>query len=275
MTATRRTASTAAAVLLTVAFAVLVSGFVRTSTAVYAAGRLSAVSAAWMALPDRAPGLTHQAAAATPGAAVLPTTVFVTDDAAPTPIRPLTALGVDLAAFTAATARSPSSPDRWRSCAATTRWVTASAAPSPGLPTQPYPVVSADGEQVALRVVAAVTDDSLPGDLLLPRAAVRAHDSSALTSAVYLAEPVDPPAGARVVDVAAWARGGPGGGPAGLARHPAADRGVGRLRGHRGGQHAADGRGRAGRGPAAGPAGRGDPAAGRPAGRRGVGRWWC
>ncbi|MGW3812103.1 hypothetical protein [Micromonospora sp. NPDC005113] len=122
MTATGRTASTAAPVLLTVAFAVLVSGFVRTSTAVYAAGRLSAVSAAWVALPDRALGLTDQAAAATPGAAVLPTTVFVTDDAAPTPIRPLTALGVDPAAFTAATARSPSSPDCWPSCAATTRW---------------------------------------------------------------------------------------------------------------------------------------------------------
>ncbi|MGW3812104.1 hypothetical protein, partial [Micromonospora sp. NPDC005113] len=58
---------------------------------------------------------------------------------------------------------------------------------------------------MALRVVAVVTDGSLPGDLLLPRTAVRAHDSSALTSAVYLAEPVDPPAGTRVVDVAAWA----------------------------------------------------------------------
>ncbi|MFI6262231.1 FtsX-like permease family protein [Micromonospora sp. NPDC051006] len=206
MTATRRTASTAAPVLLTVAFAVLVSGLVQTSTAVYAAGRLSVVNAGWVALPDRAPGLSDQAVAATPGAAVLPTTVFVTDDTAPTPIRPLTALGVDPAAFTVANrALTVLAGSLAELRGDDTVVITASAAPSSGLPTEPYPVVFADGERVALRVVAVVTDDSLPGDLLLPRAAVRAHDSSALTSAVYLAEPVDPPAGARVVDVATWA----------------------------------------------------------------------
>ncbi|WP_406079146.1 FtsX-like permease family protein [Micromonospora sp. NBC_00858] len=69
-------------------------------------------------------------------------------------------------------------------------------------------VVNATGRP-AIAVVSTPWSCSRPafadGDLLLPRTAVRAHDSSALTSAVYLAEPVDPPPGARVVDVAAWA----------------------------------------------------------------------
>lgn len=34
---------------------------------------------------------------------------------------------------------------------------------------------------------------------------VRAHDPSALTSTVYVRDRIDPPAGARVVDVATWA----------------------------------------------------------------------
>jgi putative ABC transport system permease protein len=60
---------------------------------------------------------------------------------------------------------------------------------------------------VALRIVAVVSDAALPGDLLLPRAVVRAHDPSALTSAVYVHDRVEAPAGsgARVVDVATWA----------------------------------------------------------------------
>ncbi|WBB70704.1 FtsX-like permease family protein [Micromonospora sp. WMMD812] len=205
-TATRRTASTAAPVLLTVAFAVLVSGMVRTSTAVYAAGRANAVNAGWVLLPDRAPGLSDQAVAAAPGAAVLPTTVFVPNDDPAPPYRPLTALGVDPAAFTAANrALSVVAGSLADLRGDDTVVVAASAAPGSGLPAEPLPVVFADGERVALRVVAVVTDDSLPGDLLLPRASVRAHDPSALTSAVYLSDPIDPPLGARVVDVATWA----------------------------------------------------------------------
>ncbi|MFI7487957.1 FtsX-like permease family protein [Micromonospora echinaurantiaca] len=206
-TATRRTASTAAPVLLTVAFAVLVSGMVQTSTAGYAAGRLSVVNAGWVLLPDRAPGLADPAVAAAGGASVLPTTVFVTGDPPTDGIRPLTALGVEPAAFATAnralTVLAGSLSDLRGDDAVV---LSASAAgATAALPARPFPVVFADGERVPLRVVAVVTDDSLPGDLLLPRAAVRAHDPSALTSAVYLTAPVDPPAGARVVDVATWA----------------------------------------------------------------------
>ncbi|MFG1913913.1 FtsX-like permease family protein [Micromonospora sp. NPDC048898] len=203
LTATRRTASTAAPVLLTVAFAVLVSGMVRTTTAAYAAGRADNVNAGWIVVPDRAPGLSDQAVAATGGTALLPTTVFRTDPGSGPADRPLTALGVDPAGFTAANRALTvvaGSLDDLRGD--DTVVVTASANLRPS---EPYAVVFADGTPVSLRVVAVVTDDSLPGDLLLPRAVVRTHDPSALTSTVFVRDRIDPPAGARVVDVATWA----------------------------------------------------------------------
>ncbi|MEU8331478.1 ABC transporter permease [Micromonospora sp. NPDC048839] len=203
LTATRRTASTAAPVLLTVAFAVLVSGMVRTSTAAWAAGRADNVNAGWIVLPDRAPGLSDQAVAATNGTALLPTTVFRTDPATPPADRPLTALGVDPAGFAAANRALTvvaGSLDDLRGD--DTVVVTAAANLRPS---EPYAVVFADGELVSLRVVAVVTEDSLPGDLLVPRAVVRTHDPSALTSTVYVRDRIDPPLGARIVDVATWA----------------------------------------------------------------------
>ncbi|WP_328424031.1 ABC transporter permease [Micromonospora sp. NBC_00389] len=206
LTATRRTASTAAPVLLTVAFAVLVSGMVLTTTAAYTAGRADNVNAGWVVVPDRAPGLSDRAVAATGGTALLPTTVFRTDPGARVKDLPLIALGVDPAGFAAAnrvlTVVAGSLDDLLGD---DTVVLTASAVSAVGLPPEPYPVVFADGERVSLRVVAVVTDNSIPGDLLLPRAVVRAHDPSALTSAVYVRDRIDPPIGARIVDVAAWA----------------------------------------------------------------------
>ncbi|MFG1714189.1 FtsX-like permease family protein [Micromonospora sp. NPDC049203] len=203
LTATRRTASIAAPVLLTVAFAVLVSGMVRTTTAAYAAGRADNVNAGWVVVPDRAPGLSDQAVAATGGAALLPTTVFDANPDSSPENRPLTALGVDPAGFTAAnralTVVAGSLDDL---SGGDTVVLPASANRQPS---EPYALVFADGERVSLRVVAVVTDDSIPGDLLLPRSLVRAHDPSALTSAVYVQDRVDPPVGARIVDVSAWA----------------------------------------------------------------------
>ncbi|CCH16289.1 ABC transporter permease [Micromonospora lupini] len=203
LTATRRTASTAAPVLLTVAFAVLVSGMVRTTTAAYAAGRADDVNAGWIVVPDRSPGLSDQAVVATGGTALLPTTVFRTDPATAPADRPLTALGVDPVGFAAANRALTvvaGSLDDLRGD--DTVVVTAAANLRPS---EPYAVVFADGELVSLRVVAVVTDDSLPGDLLLPRAVVRTHDPSALTSTVYVRDRIEPPVGARVVDVATWA----------------------------------------------------------------------
>ncbi|MEU1679004.1 ABC transporter permease [Micromonospora zamorensis] len=203
LTATRRTASTAAPVLLTVAFAVLVSGMVRTTTAAYAAGRADNVNAGWIVLPDQAPGLSDQAVAATGGTALLPTTVFRTDPGTAPADRPLTALGVDPAGFAAANRALTvvaGSLDDLRGD--DTVVVTASANLRPS---EPYAVVFADGTLVSLRVVAVVTDASLPGDLLVPRAVVRTHDPSALTSTVYVRDRIAPPVGARIVDVTTWA----------------------------------------------------------------------
>ncbi len=204
LTATRRTAAIAAPVLLTVAFAVLVSGMVRTTSAAYAAGRADNVNAGWIVLPDSGPGLSDAAVAETGGTALLPTTVYRTDPGAALPAnRPLTALGVDPAGFAAANkvlTVVAGSLDDLRGD--DTVVVTAA---TNLRPSAPYEVVFADGTTVPLRVVAVVTDDSLPGDLLLPRAVVRTHDPSALTSTVYVRDRIAPPVGARVVDVATWA----------------------------------------------------------------------
>ncbi|MGW5557288.1 FtsX-like permease family protein [Micromonospora sp. NPDC003944] len=203
LTATRRTAAIAAPVLLTVAFAVLVSGMVRTTTAAYTAGRADNVNAGWIVVPDRAPGLSDRAVAATGGTALLPTTVYRTDPGTVPQDQPMTALGVDPEGFAAANrvlTVVAGSLDDLRG--ADTVVVPASAN---RLPSEPYPVVFADGTAVSLRVVAVVTDTSIPGDLLVPRAVVRAHDPSALTSTVYVRDRIEPPVGARIVDVATWA----------------------------------------------------------------------
>ncbi|MFC4042566.1 ABC transporter permease [Dactylosporangium siamense] len=247
LTAARRTASTAAPVLLTVAFAVLVSGMVRTSTGAYAAGRSARVDAGWVVAPDRAPGLSDAAAAAVPGgAAILPTTVFTPATSGGKP-RARVAIGVEPAALVAvnrrlqvlsgavtdlrgegtvvltrseATAAAASTAAPKEAAAATTA-PTAPAATAPegtaavegsggggsaGYPAV-YVVTFADGTTVPLRVVAVIADGSVPGDMVLPRATVRAHDPSALTSAVFVRDRVEAPAGsgARVVDVGTWA----------------------------------------------------------------------
>lgn len=203
LTATRRTASIAAPVLLTVAFAVLVSGMVRTTTAAYTASRADNVNAGWVVLPDRAPGLSDQAVAATGGTALLPTTVFGTDPGSSPKNRPLTALGVDPAGFAAANRALTVVAGSLDDLSGGDTVVLPTSANR--RPSEPYALVFADGELVSLRVVAVVTDDSIPGDLLLPRSVVRAHDPSALTSAVYVQDRIDPPAGGRIVDVAGWA----------------------------------------------------------------------
>jgi putative ABC transport system permease protein len=219
LTASRRTASTAAPVLLTVAFAVLVAGMVRTSTAAYAAGRVADVDAGWVLVPDRTPGLSDAALTATgavagagsgdavvSGAALLPTTLYTAEENS---VRALSGVGVDPAAFVSANRAVrvvAGALDRLADKDAVA--VAEGAQRHVG---ETYPVVFADGERVSLRVVAVVADGVIPGDLLLGRATVRGHDPSALTSVVYLrggdAGRFVPAteSGARVIDVAAWA----------------------------------------------------------------------
>ena len=196
LTAPRRTASTAAPVLLTVGFAVLISGFVRTSTEAYAVGRSTAIRAGAVVAPDGTPGLSDAVVAGLPGAALLPTTVYTHD------ARPISALGVDPATFVEANGRLSVVSGALADLDGPTAVLAESAAAELEGPLR---LTFADGEVVQLRVVAVVTDRSVPARLLLPRALVREHDRSALTSAIFV--PVAPSgvSGARVLDVATYA----------------------------------------------------------------------
>ncbi|WP_239082735.1 FtsX-like permease family protein [Actinoplanes teichomyceticus] len=200
-TSARRTASTAAPVLLTVAFAVLVSGMVRTSTAAYAVGRQADVAAGRVMVPDRTPGLSDAAVSAVAGSAVLPTTVFTTDR------RAWSGLGVDPDAFTRTDRAVRVNVGALAGLrGADTVVVTESARAGVG---SLWPVTFADGQRVGLRVVGVVADGSIRGDVLLSRTTVREHDPSALTAAVHLSgagtSGVSAGVGARVIDVAVWA----------------------------------------------------------------------
>ncbi|GAA3449446.1 FtsX-like permease family protein [Dactylosporangium matsuzakiense] len=207
LTASRRTASTAAPVLLTVAFAVLVAGMVQTTTAAYAAGRAADVDAGEVLVPDRTPGLSDAAVAGVPGAAMLPTTVFAPDEGSGLAMRSWSALGVDPAAFIRADRGARVIAGSLAELRGEDSVVVSESAHRAVGDT--YPMVFADGERVPLRVVAVVADRSVRADVLLDRATVRRHDRSALTSAVYLpsGESVDVPAGvgARAIGLSTWA----------------------------------------------------------------------
>ncbi|MEU6426442.1 ABC transporter permease [Microbispora sp. NPDC046973] len=181
MTAVRRTAATAAPVLLTVGFAVLVTGMVRTTAAAYTAGRAAGTSAAAVLVPDGAPGLSDAAlAAAAAPAAPLPTTVYGD--------RPLGALGDDhLAGDEAAVAEWVARDHGWRRG-------------------DVVPLTFEDGTTVRLRITAVLS--GAPAEVLVARDTVRAHDPSALTPEAYVSRPagmVFP--GAKTVSVADRAAG--------------------------------------------------------------------
>jgi putative ABC transport system permease protein len=199
LTGVRRTASTAAPVLLTIAFAVFIAGNVQTSTDAYAARRAGLVQAGAVLTPDGTPGLSDAAVAAVSGAALLPTDAYLDGTAAP-------AVGVEQAM--AATA-VPALAGSVRNLAGPgTVVLTKSRATQLGRgPGDTVAVTFADGIEVPLRIVGVAPDGSVPAELILDRAAVRTHDPSALSSAVLLsgAAAPSPAIGARLVDVATFA----------------------------------------------------------------------
>ncbi|GLI02418.1 ABC transporter permease [Phytohabitans aurantiacus] len=174
LTAPRRTAGTAAPVLLTVAFAVMVSGMVATSANAYAARRAAAVETGTVVVPDGTPGLPDTA-----GRGPLESTVYTGE-------RPLSVSGVDRPG--AAISRGLADQYGW----------------SVG---QSVPMVFADGETVPVRVGEIVDSGLGQVDMQLPRDLVRAHDPSALAPMADLraAEPAPAGPGIRVVDVATYA----------------------------------------------------------------------
>nr|WP_296067821.1 ABC transporter permease [uncultured Actinoplanes sp.] len=206
LTAPRRSAAIAAPVLFTVAFAVSVSGMVQTTTEAYAVGRGTAIRADHVVAPDGTPGLTDAAISSVGGVAVLPSTVFAGD-------RPLTALGVDPAAFAASHRRlrvisgSMTALREPGTVAVTASMLTPADGGGSTSPAAPVAVTLADGSRTTLRVVAVLEDRSIPGDLVMPRDFVRRHDPSALTEAVYVNAPISVPpgSGARVISTKAYA----------------------------------------------------------------------
>jgi len=168
----RRTASTAAPVLLTVAFGVFVAGTVQNSTAAYAARRAAAVPAGTVLIPDGTPGLTDAAAADAP----LPTYVYVAGTA-------VSAIGVPT--------QSPG-----------TALVAPGAAQRFGGSTN---VTYEDGTTERLRITGVAPAGPTLADLVVARSQVRAHDGSALAPAAFSQAAVPTP-GAEVVSVATYAR---------------------------------------------------------------------
>ncbi|WP_432925160.1 FtsX-like permease family protein [Microbispora sp. CA-135349] len=184
MTAVRRTAATAAPVLLAVGFTVLVTGMVRTTAAAYTVKGAAGGGAAAVLVPDGAPGLSDAALAAAAGSAPLPTTVYDSAHGG----RPLAALGDGHLAGDEMTVAEWAARDHgWRKG-------------------DVVPLAFEDGRTVRLRIGAVLRD--APAEVVIARDTVRAHDPSALTPEAYVSRPagmVFP--GAKTVSVADRAAG--------------------------------------------------------------------
>jgi putative ABC transport system permease protein len=166
----RRTASTAAPVLLTVAFGVFVAGTVQNSTAAYAARRAAAVNVGSVLIPDGTPGLTDAASPDAP----LQTEVYVGGAAVQALGLPTQPPGTALVA--------PDAADRF----GTTVTVT-----------------YADGTTGTIRIAGTARAGPIAAELVLSRSEVREHDGSALAPFSPAAVPAP---GAEVVSVATFAR---------------------------------------------------------------------
>lgn len=196
VSAVRRTAATAGPVLLTVGFSGLVFGMVATMAPVFGSETAHRLGAEVVVRPDGTPGLSDAAVAAVPGTAIsaVTSTVYITGGGQPTAVD---AAGIDAA--TLATVAETFTVEH----GAVTGWTDA---PPPGRAGEIPMVVTgeasdaygwqvgdtpeltfADGRPGRVQVVAVVSDASLPRPVLLPRATLRAHDSSALTDLVFVA----------------------------------------------------------------------------------------
>nr|WP_260408399.1 ABC transporter permease [Planomonospora venezuelensis] len=235
LAAVRRTSSTAAPVLVTVGFAVLVTGMTQTTAGAFALGRTTAVGAEAVVVPDGTPGLSDAAVTAAGGVSLLPTTVYgeggppleaagITPEALARSAGRLKVLEGSLAAGRdGGNGRDPAgNADRTgRDRESTARGGGDSGAGGSGdggvvvarwladergwRAGRTVSLAFEDGRTETLAVAAVVADS--PAPLLLPRGTVRAHDPSALTREVLLDGPVrgEVPGG-RVLGAEAYAR---------------------------------------------------------------------
>lgn len=182
LTAVRRTASTAAPVLVTVGFAVLIAGMFQIKASGYALEETVRQDATSVVTPKGTPGLSDAAVSTVSGgASLLPTELYVGGT------NHIGAMGVSEGAFEKArekmTVKSGSldglrGEDTMVVRSSTAAWLGWTAG-------RTVPVTFEDGRTEKVRVVAEITDDSSTASVLLTRAAVRAHSPSALTQVVY------------------------------------------------------------------------------------------
>ncbi|MFC7484257.1 ABC transporter permease [Luedemannella flava] len=172
--AVRRTAGTAAPVLLTVGFATLILGFAATMTAAYGVGEKERTGAGVMVRPDTVPGLSDAAARAAGGPAPLPSVVYDASRGA------VDVTGIDavwrgdlLTATSGSLARLGTDP-RGVAVVGWLDWAVGST----------HELTLADGARETVTVLAVV--EAAPTPVIMSRATVRAHDPSALAPVAYV-----------------------------------------------------------------------------------------
>ncbi|GIH79225.1 ABC transporter permease [Planobispora longispora] len=219
LAAVRRTASTTAPVLVTVGFAVLVTGMVQTTAGAVATGRTTTVQARAVVVPDGAPGLSDAAVAAVDGIAPLPTTVYAEG------MPPLQALGLTPEALTRSAdllrvvegSLVPGKDGEGRADTVAggenaggaggggvivARWLADERGWRPGTE---LPLTFEDGRAETLPVTAVISN--APAAVLLSRETVRSHDPSALTEEILAGAAVPGEIlGGRVLTADAYAR---------------------------------------------------------------------
>ncbi|MEV4533307.1 FtsX-like permease family protein [Asanoa sp. NPDC049518] len=182
--AVRRTAATAGPVLLTVGFAMLILGMVKTMSPAFGGDDARTLGVDAVVTADGTPGLSDAAVDRLPGTVLsgLSTQVFVAGTARD-------ALGVAPGAV-------PVAGDAGTLAAGTVvvadpRWQVGDT----------LRLTFADGVVAPMRVAASLPPEALPTPLLLPKDLVRQHDPSALTLTAYVrgAPPTAVPAGLGVL----------------------------------------------------------------------------
>ncbi|MFC7381071.1 FtsX-like permease family protein [Sphaerisporangium rhizosphaerae] len=210
LVAVRRTASTATPVLVTVGFAVLITGMVQTTAGAFVSARTASFPVKAMVVADGVPGLSDAAVSAAGATSILTTALYKGNgDAAPTAgVSPelvargwgrLRVLSGSLDGFGERGADNGGRGDG----IAVASWVADQWGWTPGRTVR---AAFEDGIDVPLRVIAVV--EGGPGGVLVPRDLVRTHDRSVLADEAFvLGESAGPPPsgfGARVVDLATY-----------------------------------------------------------------------
>ncbi|WP_199565388.1 FtsX-like permease family protein [Spongiactinospora rosea] len=199
LTAVRRTASTATPVLVTVGFAVLITGMVQTTAASFAASRTTAIRTDAVIMPDGVPGLSDAAAAASGGESALFSALYEVNGEA------LSAIGATPALLARAgeiRAVSGSLAALGGDRVFVSPWLAKDRGLRAGSALR---VTFEDGTPGTLRVEGVA--ENVGADVLLARDTARAHDKAALADVAYVARatPVPPGMGARPADLGTYA----------------------------------------------------------------------